>query len=839
MLILIGISLFYYLSKKYEEVLVSQLKTYLDEHLITRIEAKKIQVSSFKRFPKISVELQHVVLMSNVPAEYREQFKVSDTLLYAKNVFFEFNLLDIIRKDYSISKIAINDGKLNLYFFPESMHNMHIWKVADKKKEQDKLDLKNVILNNIVVYAKDYNHVLEMIHIRVLHQKSKLSMQEDKLLVFNSGKYILDQLENKNFLFFNKAIELEASLIREDGTWLFSTTKAEMGKIKLGLKAAYTSQPSTIWDITFQTEKARLKNLLSLFPNELLVKLKPYTLEGNLSVKGHMYKGIQDNRFCIRLIFSLNQGEIHHVKSKLILNNISIHGKYNNQGGIKNLLISKYSFHSQKGKIDGNFSWLKGKDIKITGSCQGSTALSFPIRWLELDSLFSATGVAKGKIYFEGNLPLKSRFNAKSLLALAYNGEISVNQGNLYFKNSPYTIHDINGLFAISDTIKSANLSFSHSGADYTSTFAWINPWETINRKSVPVILQGDIYSNRLDINKLFPPKPNNDSSAIKFPKRLIAELQIKADRFLWDRFTASNIKGSLSYKADCVTIKNIQMNTIQGRISSDLKICQEKDKELQVWSEGYMDKLDIQELFYTFRNFSQQVIVYDNIKGALSGQYTFEGFWDSSLLFMPDKLTAYSSFTMDKGELIGVESLQALSKYIRIEELKHIRFNQLSNQVFIENSTVKIPQMHVSSSAIDIDVSGIHRFNLTFDYTLKVSLTEILSRKFYGNRNEKTEFGIVKEDKNDKVNLFLRYYGDDKTQHFEYDKKQGIKSFKQNLQNEKKEFQSLFKPNSVNTEESKEEVVIEWEEKSKESLNEIKIENEEEPEFQIEWNDE
>ena len=84
----------------------------------------------------------------------------------------------------------------------------------------------------------------------------------------------------------------------------------------------------------------------------------------------------------------------------------------------------------------------------------------------------------------------------------------------------------------------------------------------------------------------------------------------------------------------------------------------------------------------------------------------------------------------LEKGELIAYKPVLALSKFIEVEELNHIRFSSLRNVIEIHDQKIYFPEMDIKSSALNLKLSGVHSFNNEIEYHFNLLLRDILSKK-------------------------------------------------------------------------------------------------------------
>jgi hypothetical protein len=186
------------------------------------------------------------------------------------------------------------------------------------------------------------------------------------------------------------------------------------------------------------------------------------------------------------------------------------------------------------------------------------------------------------------------------------------------------------------------------------------------------------------------------------------------------------------------------------------------------------------------------------------------------------DEKTIVSSINLlvEKGELIDFKPLLSLSRFVQVDELRHVRFQDLQSNINISDRVVTIPKTTIRNSALNLEAWGTHSFDNQIDYHIQLLISELLAKK---RKNKDSEFGPVANDPENRRMAHIRMKGpiDDPT--ITYDR-QGlkakiaadIKSEKQTLRRVLKEELGLFKKDTVSYRQRPEEHGFKLEEEKK-----------------------
>ncbi|HEY4800149.1 MAG TPA: hypothetical protein VII99_13800, partial [Bacteroidia bacterium] len=157
----------------YENEVKDYMIRKLNEHLKTKVivDSKNIQLSLLKNFPYASLNFKNISVTGSITTSVRtikgvkkgnDPGKMSDTLLRAENISLEFNIMDLLRKNYVVKKIKTENGKVMLRMAADGSVNWDVWKGSGdttSAKEESIFNLEKFqIVNMDLVYRDNKNN---------------------------------------------------------------------------------------------------------------------------------------------------------------------------------------------------------------------------------------------------------------------------------------------------------------------------------------------------------------------------------------------------------------------------------------------------------------------------------------------------------------------------------------------------------------------------------------------------------------------------------------------------------------------------------------------------------
>ena len=332
----------------------------------------------------------------------------------------------------------------------------------------------------------------------------------------------------------------------------------------------------------------------------------------------------------------------------------------------------------------------------------------------------------------------------------------------------------------------------------------------TTNTNDVTLGLNGKLHIKNFDLGKIIaaysPPAaaPTKATKTVSAPAasasspaidprdilNIQGNLTILIDKFIYQKMLFEKMRADLAFSPYRIDITNLSTHTMGGDITNQGSVALTADRKMIFDFAMNIDKVDIPLLFKECDNFGQTTLTDKNLKGLVTADLQIETIWNNYTDIDLDKVDGNLTCHIQHGELNDFAPVKSLAAFVKISELNHIVFSDLSNKLVIKNKLITIPMMEVQSSALNLMMAGTHSFDNIMDYQIKVNLRKLLAAKF-GRKENDGEY--IEENPYEGVNLYLTIAGSVDHPVVKYDKKSVKKKLKNDLADQKQELQNLF----------------------------------------------
>jgi len=844
----------------YKEEIKNYVISEINKEIEVKVSIRSADFSILRKFPFVSIVLTDLTAFSSKDFIRSEFIGMPyDTLLTASRIYLQFNILDILRKDYRLRKVHAANGRIIILVDSKGGVNYKIIKESKKESDTSKLifSLDGVKMSNFswqfLNVAKDIYSEGKVNDLALKGNFSQHSFSLNTISSFLINTFTREGIEYASNLNLGTRLILNV----HDSLYTINRGELSLNDLKFKTLGSVTAGTSTVLDIKISGENMNIKSLLSALPINT-DQIKKYTPTGEIDILAKIYGPISSTTVpSIRAAFKISEGKVFLTQQGKTISGIMISGTYSN-GLRRNASSSLLNFSDYSVKYGDNH--LYGKlSLNNFISPFLSASLSGTILAKDLSDLIRIKGLDLKEGFFYPNLSVNLNFDSFAKLKIenisgnGITGNLDLKQisGRIPYPDLPFDLY--NGSIKMDGDIWLTKMRLQLGKNSISADLIVNHFWEYFVNHTNSLGISGDINSGFLNIPDFIQYSDSSENAIFQMPDSIYLKLHCNVDTLVYGKFFASDFETWFNYKPGLLSVSSVFMNTMNGKVSGNGALIEDKPGHMLFRTSGELNKIDIHNLFKTFNNFGQDFIVADNLKGAVSGILGMSAQIGPDFELLTKNLTAESDFIIENGELINFEPVTELSAFVELSELQHIRFSTLKNSILIKEEKVYIPQMDINSSAFNISISGTHGFDNYFEYKLRLNLNELLAGKVKRVKKENEEFGIVEEVETGKTNIYLSLTGTPDDFKIRYDKREAVNKIKSDLQEERKllktiikEELGLFKKDSLekvnkSADGQNDQFIMDWGDEKDAPLEKVKDKKEKkqkkkDPAFEITW---
>ncbi len=773
----------------------------LEKNLATDVYVKKMELSLWSQFPRVSLDLLEPTIWEAVPES-------KDTLLSAERLSLTLDIIPLIKGETVINQCIAENGFARVRIDKKGQGNYNILKADTTQTKEESpvhFDLQKVILKDIdVSYRDDQNDQLYSLYSK--YSEARLKKIYEVLDIGLQGTLRTKQIKVAGYRFLrNKPLEISCDLQYNGATGVlhFSPSILQFGPSEFKLEGIVHTGDRVRIDLSLDSQKGNIQTLLSLLPNQFSRHLKDYKSKGDVYFQARM-KGNASGHSSpdIQVDFGFKNTSITHPESGLTIKKASLDGHYDN-GSQRNAHSSSVSLKGIEATIGnkpfkGDFKLSNLNAPYIEASCFGTFELNELARLIPKEYLSSAIGTVDVQLDFEGKL--KDLKSASRVDKVRTTGELIFSGVAMRLANPDLTVSEMNGnLLFNRRNLGISEITGKIGQSDFRLQGYFLNFFPYLLAEEPHMDIRASIASQNLHvdelINALNPPKDSTqmvelveNPEPFTLPSYLSLALECQADTFSFRKLTGEDeghqLKGTLKLKEERLSFEQVSCEVAKGKISVDGFLNASADNYLQVKTK--LDNIAIEKALFLLENFDQDFITDENIKGILHADADVRLPFDQFLNPNVNGLHARMDIAIDEGALVDFEPMMEVenflkqkkyNKFLKDDRLSEITFKRLENTFQIANRTIFIPKMDIISSAQDITIQGTQTFDNKIDYDISFPI------KNHARRNRLTEEGHQLQDSKG-LRLDLKVFGTVDNFDFEVDKKALLKSTGEMLAN-------------------------------------------------------
>lgn len=775
----------------------------VNQHLKAKVSVSKVDLTFWGTFPNLSVDFNHVFIQDSY-----ENSTVSDTLLYSDLIRLKFNPMDVWRENYTVKKIDIAPGTIQLKVNSHGEVNYDILKPTEDSVTSENFDFKleKVSLEEIrfVYNDKSINHR----YATDIHEMELAGAFSEKIFTLNATTTLhVNQAKSGQVnLISNKPAKFDIDIAINQNTGTFSIPKATIFVANLPFQL-HGKVTTDLIDFNLNAQNLSLADVANNFSMSQMDQVSQFQGFGkvnfNLDIQG---KRASSDPISIDCAFGIKNGQLTEPVKQQKIKDIQLKGNYSNKGGVAKeyLALENIFFTTSAGPFSGELTLTQFAAPILNGKANGELNLSI------IHSLFNIPSIHE----ISGNLGLNTQFNVQGQPqedeSMRY--EIFKCEGQAEFNNVAFQLIDdkrlfdkINGkVFLLNDEAGLQDISLKLGNSDLTLNGAFSNVISYFKNEAQ---LNADItiLSRRIDIEDLGTTSKEvqiQEARTYMFPENIAGNVDLTIGSLGYEGHKFELINGTMKIQNRILTFPNLSFRNSDATINGSLAIEERSPEVFNVITSLSSSNISLKSVFKEWNNFKQDVIREEHIFGNAAISLYLDAPFDlrSGVFFKAVKADIQLKIT--DGRLKNVEAFKSIISSLQTptaklvigkqnilsleQKLKDLKFETLENHLIIRNGIIEIPEMNIHSSVLNIETSGTHTFDNKIDYRFAFRFRDLKSER-------ETEFGTVIDDETG-VRVYMRMYGTMDNPIVEWDKAASKEDRKEYNEQEKANLKSMLK---------------------------------------------
>lgn len=727
--------------------IMAKLKTELNKNLNAKVDFKDVDISLFRRFPRLAVALEELQITGVNHFE-------GDTLLAVRRLDLAMNLMSAIKGDnIEIYNVVLQQPRIYATVDEEGRANWDITKPdtttaaatpADTAKSEFALSLQQYSIEDATIkYTDRQGHMA--LSIEQLNHKGKgdFSQEQFTLQTTTTAESVSFAQGFIPYLLNAKAeILTDVKIDNKTSTYAFKTDKISVNNLKLATEGFIQLLTDSTYkmDIKYDAPSTDFKDILSLIPAIYSQDFASIKTSGSTSFNGFVkgtYTPQQLPAYGLHL--TIKNGFFQYPDLPKPVKNIQLAVNVSNPDGIPDhTIIDVPQAHLEMDESPVDLRLMVKtpvSDLYLDAAAKGKLDLGKVAQFVKMEAGTKLSGLLDADLKARGYMSAIEKQQYENFDA----------SGNLAVKNLAYSSKDYPDGVKVSSLLMQFNpknvtvpeFIGQYLGTNFTATGEVNN--------LLAYALRNDALNGRLalkadNINldkwmatgstETTPAKPADTAASVPFavPNNLDFTIQAVADKVHYDKVDLTQLSGTLLINDETVTMKDIKGNALQGSMQIDGTYSTKESKLHPDISLTYdVKELDIQQTFKAFNTVQKLMPIAQFLSGKLSSQLTMKGKLGKDMTPDLSTLTGDGNLLLIQGFLKKFAPLDQLATQLNVNSLKDISVRDIKNYFAFENGRMKVNPFRVKLNNMNMLIGGSHGFDQSMDYTMQLALPRAL----------------------------------------------------------------------------------------------------------------
>ena len=734
----------------FKENILNTAKTTLNKQMDAEVEFADLRLSLFKNFPKVTVELQEVMIKG------KEEF-AQDTLLNVPRFSATMNLSSLFSSNRSIEEIVLDNPSLNLVVAESGNVNWDVAPASDSEekesastddKEEFQLALKNIEVNDAHFVYNDklakMRADLEDINMNI---SGEMFGNTTQLNIGGVVRNLTYSMEGTTYV-SNTSLELNTLLDVDFESMRFSIAESELLVNRLPLElSGDVSIPNdtTFMNLQLKTKASDFENFLALVPKDYEEYLKDITTTGSATISGGVSGYFIDEDYPkIDFQVKVDKGNLKYAEMPEEIKNISAEMLIEKPQG--DLDLMKININKAHAEIRNNPVDLTLKisnpvsDPLFDGAFVGKVNLDHLKDALPMDSV-NISGIIDANLFAKGRY---SDVEAEAYDKIKSDGKVLLN--NFVYDSPDLTQQVIipSGRLDFSpQNINLGNFSLKVGESDFRLSGKVSN---YLNYMMKDGVLKGNMQlnSNFVNLNELLRLQVTEEETeqdqetqneedmetlAFDVPENVDIIFRSAIKRAVFNRIPITDIKGEVRAVDKKLVLDGLDMNMLDGKMTMNGSY-ENTAQNQPLFDFGFdISRFDIPTMYHTVAGFRKLIPGAGNSTGKLSTRLGMKGRLSPQLKLIAATTNGKGSFSTNNVEIKDSPLFNQLSGILKKEKLGNVRIGDFTANLTVEDGSLLLRPFTTKIIGQETKVQG----SLNAESLLDMRLDFNVQREMFG----------------------------------------------------------------------------------------------------------
>ncbi len=696
-------------------------------------------LSLFRAFPNASFSLEGLSVTGNGEFE-------GDTLATVNSFNLVFNLMSIFSdKGYEVKSIVIDRPGINALVLENGSANWDIMKETEEPETAEageepsavKMVLRKfVISDGKVTYSDLQSDMSASAEGLGFLLSGNMSASRTELLMDLTSDHVNFTMDNMRYLSDAKvSLHADVDAMLDSMIFELRDNSFRLNDIELRWSGRVAMPGDDIFtDLVFETPGTSFKSLLSLVPAFYMQGYEELKASGTFSLDGAVngvYSAADSTLPDMTVNLTVTDGIISYPDLPEKISAINIRAGVKADGTVPdNTTVTVDRFHFE----------LAGNPFDMTAN------VSYPVS----DPAIAVT--AKGKI------DLSKLREAVPLDSITLNGIIDVSLGLAgrmsMIENEKYDQFKAEGALTISDMdIETADLpevSISSAAFAFNPAFAEIRELKMrVGERSdfalsgrlenyIPYLFSDGtvrgslaLTSASVDLNEIMDRLPSDTATVddttslavIQIPKNIDFTFNAFISKLVYDRLTASDVKGNIIMRNGVVTIRETGMKALGGTIVMNADYDTRDTLKPSVRADLKITSVGIKEAFNTFNTVRQLAPIAGGLGGSVSVGMKYESLLGSDMMPVISSIAGGGDVRSETVQILESNTFDQVKSVLRLNESYTNIIKDLRASFTLNEGRLFVKPFDTRIGNIKLNIGGDQGLDQTLNYLIRTEI--------------------------------------------------------------------------------------------------------------------